>query len=517
MRAIPVRTVDVAPAATAGTLAVLAVGLGWRGADWPAQLLRLELVERSGPAIWNNLWFAGHHTPGYGILFPLLGAAFGAAVVAIVSCVVAAASFHVLARGRDERRTMAASVLFAAGTVVNVAVGRLTFALGLAVGLAALAALHHRRHALAALLVVSTAPASPVAAVMLALALTAWALDAGRTRLIALAAMAVGPVVAAAVLFPQGGHFPFRASALAWSCAVAAVVALATDARVVRLGAALYGVACVATFVVPNPLGANATRLGMFVAAPILVLTARRIRTPLIAVAIPAIVWWQWSPGLDGIARAGLDPSSAVAYHQPLIDAVQSAGGPVGRIEVVPTQRHWETVYVATELPLARGWERQLDMGRNAIFYGTELDANAYHRWLRDNAVRYVALADAPVDPSAQPEATLVRRGLPFLEPVWHDEHWQLWRVVDAEPLVDGPARLVRLGPTAVVLEVTATEPVLVRVRYSSHWSLDGPGCVEPSSDGWTMVYPERAGLLTLRPVLARSLPIIGPLDGCQS
>ena len=29
---------------------------------------------------------------------------------------------------------MAASVLFAAGTVVNVAVGRLTFALGLAVG-----------------------------------------------------------------------------------------------------------------------------------------------------------------------------------------------------------------------------------------------------------------------------------------------------------------------------------------------------------------------------------------------
>ena len=35
---------------------------------------------------------------------------------------------------------LAASVLFAAGTVVNVAVGRLTFALGLAVGLAALAA-----------------------------------------------------------------------------------------------------------------------------------------------------------------------------------------------------------------------------------------------------------------------------------------------------------------------------------------------------------------------------------------
>ena len=99
-------------------------------------------------------------------------------------------------------------MLFAAGTVVNVAVGRLTFALGLAVGLAALAALHRRRTVLAALLVVLTAPASPVAAVMLALALTAWALHTRRPRLMALAATAVVPVALAAVLFPQGGQLP---------------------------------------------------------------------------------------------------------------------------------------------------------------------------------------------------------------------------------------------------------------------------------------------------------------------
>ena len=111
----------------------------------------------------------------------------------------------------------------------------------------------------------------------------------------------------------------------------------------------------------------------------------------------------------------------------------------------------------------------------------------------------------------------MVRGGVPFLEPVWHDDHWQLWRVVDAEPLVDGPGRLVRLGPTAVVLEVTAAEPVLVRVRYSSHWSLDRPGCVEPTPDGWTMVHVEQPGLVILRPVLARSLPLIGSLDGCRS
>jgi hypothetical protein len=349
------------------------------------------------------------------------------------------------------------------------------------------------------------------------LALSAWALHTGRPRLLAVAALAVGPVAVATVLFPQGGHFPFRFGALAWSLAVATVVALTTSERVVRLAAALYVAACALTFVVPNPLGANATRLGMFVAAPILVLTARRLRAPLVAIALPAIVWWQWSPGLDGIARAGRDPSSLAVFHQPLIDAVRSEGGPSGRIEVVPTRRHWETVYVATELPLARGWERQLDMGRNAIFYEPELDTDMYHQWLRDNAVRFVALADVAVDPSALQEADIVRRGVPFLDLVWHDDHWQLYRVVDAEPLVDGSARLVSLGPTAIVLEVTATEPVLVRVRYSSHWSLDRPGCVEPTADGWTVVHVEQPGRVILRPVLARSLPFIGPLDGCRS
>jgi hypothetical protein len=516
MRTVTIRTTDVLPAATAATLSLLAVGLRWRGADWPAQLLRLELVERDGPAVWNNLWFAGHHTPGYGILFPILGAALGAATVAVASCVVAAACFHVLASGWRGRRTLAAGVLFAAGTVVNVAIGRLTFALGLAVALAALVAVQRRRTWLAALLVVCTAPASPVAAVMLALGLTAWALHIGRRYLIALAALAVVPVAAAAVLFPQGGHFPFLPGALAWSLAAAAVVAIATDAQIVRVGAGLYAAACAAAFVVPNPLGANATRLGMFVAAPVLVLTARHIRTPLVVAAIAAMVWWQWSPALDGIARAGHDPSSVAGYHEPLVVAVRSMGGANARIEVVPTQRHWETVYVASDLPLARGWERQLDIGRNAIFYADSLDVDAYERWLRDNAVAFVALADAPIDPSARAEADLVRRRLPFLEPAWHDAHWQLWRVVDAEPFVEGAARLVELGPTTVVLDVESAEPVLVRVHYTSHWSLDVAGCVGPSADGWTVIDPARTGRVTLRAVLARSLPLVGPLDECS-
>jgi hypothetical protein len=506
------RRLDLVPPAVAAVLATAAIGLGWRGADWPAQLLRIELVEQDGPTIWNNLWFAGHHTPGYGIVFPILAAALGPGVVAVASCAVAA-----WCGWTEAGRTLAASALFAAGTVVNVAVGRLTFALGLAVGMAALAAVRARWMAVAAVLTVLTAPASPVAGVMLGLALMAWWLHSRRVPLLALASLAVAPVAAAAVLFPQGGQFPFRLGALAWSLTAAAVVAVMTAAPVVRNGAVLYAAACLATFAVPNPLGANATRLGMFIAAPVLVLTARRLRHPLVLLALPVMLWWQWSPALDGIVRAGRDPSAAATYHEPLVAAIRSSGPLAGRVEIVPTQRHWETVYVAAEVPLARGWERQLDIGRNPLFYAGDLDAEAYHAWLRENAVQFVALADGPVDPSGRDEADLVRGEPPYLEPVWHDEHWQLWRVIGAEPLVEGPARLIEMGPDALTLDVLDDEPVLVRVRYSSHWSLHRPGCVRPSPDGWTVVQLDQPGMVRLRPVLARSVPLFGALDDCSS
>jgi hypothetical protein len=68
-----------------------------------------------------------------------------------------------------------------------------------------------------------------------------------------------------------------------------------------------------------------------------------------------------------------------------------------------------------------------------------------------------------------------------------------------------------------MTLDVTADEPVLVRVRYSSHWSLHRPGCVRPSPEGWTVVQLEQPSTVRLRPVLARSVPLLGALDDCAS
>ena len=155
---------------------MVAAVLRWQGADIPNQLFRIELFHRAGFTVWSSAWYGGHHTPGYSVLLPPLGAALGPAVVGGISVVVAAVCFDALLRrlpGVSGARAGLASLLFAAGTVTNLAIGRLAFALGLALGLAALAvgagcwgvaaANGRARTVAAAALSCATALASPVA------------------------------------------------------------------------------------------------------------------------------------------------------------------------------------------------------------------------------------------------------------------------------------------------------------------------------------------------------------------
>src|SRR4051794_3180551 len=78
------------PTLVAGALAVVAIALRWRGGDYPAHFFRVALVERDGFEVWNNQWFGGHHTLGYGALFPVLGAAIGIWPIAVLSAAAAA-------------------------------------------------------------------------------------------------------------------------------------------------------------------------------------------------------------------------------------------------------------------------------------------------------------------------------------------------------------------------------------------------------------------------------------------
>ena len=174
---------------------------------------------------------------------------------------------------------------------------------------------------------------------------------------------------------------------------------------------------------------------------------------------------------------------------------------PGERVEVPLTRNHWEATYVAQTYPLARGWHRQLDRKVNPLFYDREgLTPARYERWLRDNAVRWVALPDAPLDFSAYDERRLLLRGAPFLRLVHVSAPWRFWEVRDALPPVSGPARLTAAGADGFDLEASRPGWVLVRQHGTPYWEVEGgDGCVMETSAGWTLVDVRRAGQLQVR------------------
>ncbi len=185
----------------------------------------------------------------------------------------------------------------------------------------------------------------------------------------------------------------------------------------------------------------------------------------------PFLLWWQWNAAVDDVRTASGDPTVHAAYYAPLLAALEregATGGAQGRLEIPFTRLHWESRWVAPAIPLARGWERQLDVERNAVFYahrghdGAPLTAARYRAWLRENAIRWVALPDSRLDYSAKAEARLIARGLPYLRPVWRGAHWRLYEVAGAAPLATPPARVLSADVDGLTL--AAPGPATVRL-----------------------------------------------------
>jgi hypothetical protein len=172
------------------------------------------------------------------------------------------------------------------------------------------------------------------------------------------------------------------------------------------------------------------------------------------------------------------------------------------RIEVPFTRGHWESAYVAPALSLARGWETQLDVKYGAFFYRekTAYSAATYHRWLRRNAVSYVAVPDAAPDPTSRRERRLIAARPSWLVPVARLRHWAVYRVSDPLPLVAAPGMLVRMDPTGFTIRARGPEPILVRVRHTPYFTtVAGSACVSAARGGWTRVMPLRPGLIRIQ------------------
>jgi len=465
-------------------------------ADLAAQAYRSGL----GLVLWDGSWYGGHHMPGYSVLFPPLAGLVGPRVVGAVSAVAAAWLFERLVRDHEGGRL--AALWFAVASITSLLTGRLTFALGVAVGLACVLAASRGRPRLAAVLAALTSLASPVAGAFVALAAAAWWLSHRGWQPLVVGAFAVLPAAILTFAFPEGGNFPFVATsfwpALAVVIAVGYVIPI--EARAVRAGVGLYALAMVASFALASPMGGNVVRLGALFAGPMLAaLLWKRNRRALVLLALP-LVYWQWVAPVDDWARAASDPSVHKSYYTGLLGFFATRDTGPFRVEIPFTDNHWESRWVAPQVPLARGWERQVDVKRNSIFYdGKPMTAWKYQAWLDENAVRYVAVPDAPLDYSSRREARLVRAGLPYLRLVWSDAHWRVYAVSDPRPLATGAARVTSLGPQRVGLYARRTGSVDLRVRFTPYWQIvRGSGCVLSGPRGWTRLRVDEPGPVVL-------------------
>ncbi|EIV95240.1 hypothetical protein [Frankia sp. QA3] len=480
-------------------LCLLCVGLDVTGPDTPAQEYRVWLFRHGGAVLWDDQWYGGHTIPGYSVLFPPLGALFGVQLLGAISCVASTVIVTRLLRGPGRRSGQdLVLVWFAVATVSNLVVGRMPFALGMAFGALALLGARERRTTLTWAGAVLSSLASPLAAGFVLLVGAALLLTIGWRRVLPFAGAGAGIVVALA--FPEDGYQPFPALTFLSLLALITVGLLVVPkgARAIRHGLLLWAAAAAVFFFIPSQVGGNITRPATLLAGPAAALLLANRRRLLAIVAIP-LIGWQIGPIHGALLTQG-DPSSSAGYYTELLDYLdRGAPVPAGRVEVPFTRAHWEARFVAPSVPMARGWLRQLDSKYNALFYDGTLNAETYHEWLLARGIRYVALPDVELDPSAVAEAKLLRAGLPYLELAWQNPHWKVWLVTDSAGLVQGPASLTELGVSSVAVDFRTPGVATVLVHYTPYWRLsEGRACVFRAAGGWTGILTEASGPVRL-------------------
>ena len=518
--------------------------------DLAAQVYRVDLFNRLGFTVWDEHWYAGHDLPAYSLLFPALGSLLGLRLVAVLAALGSSFLFERIAFAAYGPRARWGAAWFATGAVADVWLGRLTFALGVTLALAAVLALVRARPLLAALLALLCAAASPVAALLLALAGLTRSLERRSAReLLLLGGPGAVIVAALALLFPEGGFepFPFLSFLATAGVALAFLAALGPRERLLRIGGALYLLLCLVFLLVHTPVGSNIERYGVLLAGPLLLCAAlgergalpggggaeegagpggeaaradragradraagvRAGRTAgvsagtrgvlLTALALgAAAVWVAWGPVRETAAVTGNESTSA-AYYAPVERFLEGLpGGPV-RVEVPLTRSHWEAALLAPSVSLARGWEKQLDGRYDAVLLRHGLTASSYEAWLGREAVAYVALPDTALDPSSAQEGGLIRQGLPYLKVVFESAHWRIYRVLGATPLLSGGGRLTALGSDSFALDASSPGNLLVRVHFSRYLTVTaGAACVAEAPGGWTRVSARSAGEVTV-------------------
>ncbi|MET7702011.1 hypothetical protein [Streptomyces sp. NPDC005485] len=476
--------------ATLPTLPLYAVWwafLATGGGDLAAQEAWAQFASRHGGSAYNLFWYGGMHTANYSLISPYLMAAVGVRTVSVLSGLLASWLAAALITRAGVPRPAGPALLAALALWCDVASGRTTFALGVAFGLAACLPLVRERRAAPAVAYAALATmASPVAGLFLVVVGAGYAAVRDRVRACALLLPPVVVVAATTLFFPFTGEQLMPLSRI-WPpvlLGLSLTALVPRDWRVARWSGAVYAAGTVLTYLIPSPVGTNVERFAELFAPAVLLaalLALPRLRTLRRNALIAALVFslaWVGKKTVDDLVVSTRVPKWAADTHG-VIRALDRLGAARARVEVVPARNHREATALAPHMNLARGWNRQLDMERGRLFYDGTFSAATYRAWLDRWAVGYVVLPAGKPDGYAEDEARLVGDDRPgWLEPVWRDANWQVFRVRAAVPLVSAPATVLRTTSAEVDVRVPGSGAVTVRIAYSP-WLRAAGGCLE--------------------------------------
>ncbi|MFI6943004.1 glycosyltransferase family 87 protein [Streptomyces sp. NPDC050418] len=492
------------------TLALLPLYAVWwvflakGGGDLAAQQAWSDFVSAHPGAPYNFSWYGGVHTANYSLISPYLMALLGVKTVTLLSGLASGWLGGMLWVRTKIARPLWPALLTSYALCCNVISGRTTFALGIAFALGACVLLiGARRIWRAGLCAALATTASPVAGLYLLVVGAAFLLVRDWGRALALIVAPVVVVGATTLLFPFEGVQPMSWDRVLWPVLFCAAVLFAAPAkwRALKAGAAVYALGVVLTFLIASPIGTNVERFAQLIAPAVLLAClpskpadgqGRAARAKWIAYLLTLVfsVYWVTQKAVDDIVVYTKVPAWARDTDD-VVRALDRLGADRTRVEVVPARDHREAALLAPHVNLAKGWNRQADVERGPLFYDGYPGAGvpdgafspaAYKKWLDHWSVGLVVLHDGRPDGPAEREAALVRDEPGFLEPVWQDEHWKVYRVRDAEPLVSGPARVVRSDETSLVVRATAKGSVRVKLAYSP-WLTTSGGCLARDGD----------------------------------
>ncbi|MDJ1134137.1 MFS transporter [Streptomyces iconiensis] len=546
------------------------------GGDLAAQDAWAEFAGQHPGSAYNLAWYGGLHPVSYSVISPYLMAVIGVRTTLILSGVLSSGLLALLLV-RMVPKPLVPALWGAFAFACNAASGRVTFALGMLFGLGAVTAVwmwparwrgrgagRGPRYVRAALVIALSAlatSASPVAGLFLEVVAASLFLARRHAAGFALAVPPPVVVACAALLFPFQGNMPMPFVSVAFPLLGAVAVALLVPKSwvAVRVGAAVYALGIVLTWTIPSQVGSNVERLGLLfggvallAAAPVVVGNGRRAwrsrKGAAMIVALILTCGWQIAKPTWDIVHT--TPETAWAREMaPLVEQLKRLDADRARVEVVPVNSHREASALAPYVNLARGWNRQADLERNPLFYEKKLTPERYHAWLRRWAVHYVVLpADPPDLAGGVAEARLVRDGQPYLDEIWSNDSWRVFRVADPVQMAEPPATVKRADAEGVTVRVREPGPVLVRVPWSpwlglvdkkgerieppDHEDENRNGCLseatpsfggpppegkeEPVLDTWTVLDAPRAG--TYRIAAPYKLPRGTPCpDGQES